>query len=314
MAVKKFVSDPKLIRTCSICRALDVVGDKPTLLILERYWLGARRFSSFQKQTGLLKTVISDRLKKLVDTDCFEKVQYSERPKRFEYRGTQKFYDMYPIALAMLRWEQDWGERAGKTEIALVHKSCGKTCRPQSVCRACRREINPLEIGRRAGPGAGMMPATYQRRRRANNSKSAASGNLFDDVIDIMGDRWSALIIRSVFTGIKSYQNICDDTGIATNILAERLSELIEKDVIKKQAAEYKLTPKGQALYPILLALMEWGDKWHPIKAGPPLCLIHKPCDTALIKKMACSECGEDIRPEDMSFEFVETEKPIKQA
>ncbi len=54
--------DTKTIKACSIWRALDVLGDKPTLLILESYWLGTRRFSEFHKQTGLLKTVVSDRL------------------------------------------------------------------------------------------------------------------------------------------------------------------------------------------------------------------------------------------------------------
>ena len=97
----------KYIRTCSIWRALEVIGDKPTLLIMESYWMGSRRFADFQAQTGLLKTVISNRLQKLIDAGCMEKVLYSQRPRRFEYRATEKFLDIYPTALCMLHWERN---------------------------------------------------------------------------------------------------------------------------------------------------------------------------------------------------------------
>ncbi|MGJ8562798.1 MAG: winged helix-turn-helix transcriptional regulator [Alphaproteobacteria bacterium] len=302
------MTSPKYIRTCSICRALDVIGDKPTLLILESYWLGTRRFSHFQKQTGLLKTVVSDRLKKLVDAGCFKKTPYSERPKRFEYRGTRKFYDLYPVALSMLQWEQNWGTVDGKIQVNLVHKTCGQATQPQCVCLDCRLEINPRDIAWKEGPGVGMMPAVYNRRRRSSNSTQEPTTQLFEEIVDVIGDRWSALIIRSIFTNLNSYQDICDDTGIATNILAERLERLSETGIIKKQGSVYKLTPKGRAIYPILLALLDWGDKWYATEDGPPLYLTHKPCNTALKSQMACSECGESITMNDIDFEFVESE------
>lgn len=297
----------KYIRTCSICRALDVIGDKPTLLLIESYWLGTRRFSAFQEQTGLLKTVISDRLKKLVEAGCFEKVLYSERPKRYEYRGTEKFHDLYPLALSMLRWEQDWGSTNGKIKVSLVHKSCGQTTHPHTVCQLCRVEVDARDVAWSEGPGVGLMPAVYQRRRRTSSSTRETPTPLFEEIIDIIGDRWSALIIRSIFTNLNSYQDICDDTGVATNILAERLVELINNGIIKKQSSVYKLTAKGRAIYPILLALISWGDKWHATEDGPPLYLTHKPCNTPLKTSIACSECGEDITMNDIEFEFVET-------
>ena len=58
---------PTMIRTCSIWRSLEVVGDTPTLLILEASWLGARRFDTLRERTGLLKALLSDRLKRLVE-------------------------------------------------------------------------------------------------------------------------------------------------------------------------------------------------------------------------------------------------------
>lgn len=296
----------KYIRTCSICRALDVIGDKPTLLLVESYWLGTRRFSAFQKQTGLLKTVVSDRLKRLIDAGCLKKTLYSESPKRYEYRGTDKFYDLYPVALSMLHWEQVWGAKNGKIRVSLVHKACGKTTNPHTVCEDCRSVVDPRDVDWREGPGVGLMPANYHRRRRETRKPQESSTPLFDEIVRIIGDRWSALIIRSIFTNLNSYQDICDDTGMATNILAERLQILAKKGIIKKNRSVYKLTPKGLAIYPILLALMEWGDKYYATEEGPPLYLTHKTCDNTLKGQIACSECGEGITMQDIEFEFLE--------
>ena len=71
---------PKFIRTCSIWRALEVVGDTSVLLILEASWIGARRFDEFRARTGLLQTLLSDRLKRLVAAGVLEKALYSEAP------------------------------------------------------------------------------------------------------------------------------------------------------------------------------------------------------------------------------------------
>lgn len=298
------MNPPKYIRTCSIWRALDVIGDKPTLLLLESYWLGTRRFSAFQKQTGLLKTVVSDRLGKLIDAGCFEKVLYCEKPERYEYRGTEKFFDLYSTALSMLHWEQKWGQTGGKIKLSLIHKSCGQQTKPHPICKDCRAEIDPRDITWTEGPGIGLMPAIYKRRRRKTRSGDEPITPLFDEIADIIGDRWSALIIRSIFTNLNSYQDICDDTAIATNILTERLEWLCSMEILAKSGAVYKLTPKGRDIYPILIALMEWGDKWYASPDGPPLLLTHKPCKNSLKHKMACTACGENINIGDMKFEF----------
>ncbi len=301
--------ETKYIRTCSIWRALDIIGDKATLLLLESYWLGTRRFNDFQKQTGLLKAVVSDRLNKLVKAGCFKKTLYCERPKRYEYRGTEKFYDLYLGALAMLYWERKWGRNKGKIQISLIHKSCGKVTHPYPVCGRCRVAIDPREVEWQEGPGVGIMPALYNRRRRNISATLNSQTPLFDEIADIIGDRWSALIIRSIFTNLDHYQDIRNDTGIATNILAERLEWLCLLNLLEKKGSVYKLTPKGRGIYPILLALMEWGDKWYASSKGAPLLLTHKRCHHSLQNQMACTECGENVIMNDIIFEFNDQEE-----
>ena len=92
-------------QNCSIARALEVVGERWTLLIVRDAFLGVRRFEEFQESLGIARNVLTDRLNWLVDEEILERVPYSER--RYEYRLTKKGRDL-EIALAGLR---QWGDK-----------------------------------------------------------------------------------------------------------------------------------------------------------------------------------------------------------
>jgi DNA-binding HxlR family transcriptional regulator len=92
---------------CSIARALEVVGERWTLLIIRDAFLGVRRFDQFQESLGIARNVLTDRLNRLVEEGILRRVRYSERPQRHEYRLTHKGADL-AIALAGLR---QWGDK-----------------------------------------------------------------------------------------------------------------------------------------------------------------------------------------------------------
>jgi len=94
-------------QNCSIAGALEIVGERWTLLIVRDAFLGLRRFEQFQESLGIARNVLTERLNRLVDEGIFERVRYSERPERYEYRLTQKGRDLQ-IALAGLR---QWGDK-----------------------------------------------------------------------------------------------------------------------------------------------------------------------------------------------------------
>jgi DNA-binding HxlR family transcriptional regulator len=93
-------------QNCSIARALEIVGERWTLLIVRDAFLGVRRFEQFQESLGIARNVLTDRLNRLVEEGILERVRYSERPERHEYRPTRKGRDLQ-IALAGLR---QWGD------------------------------------------------------------------------------------------------------------------------------------------------------------------------------------------------------------
>ena len=308
------MGDQKFIRTCSIWRALEVVGDTSVLLILEASWIGARRFDDIRARTGLLQALLSDRLKRLLAAGILEKRPYSVSPPRFEYHLTGKGQDLYWTALMMRRWERRWAPQDGKLDIVLRHRLCGQTFEAEPTCMACGEEITARDVAWVEGPGVGWMAARYSRRRqqRGAASERASQTALMEEVAQITGDRWASLALRSIFTGLRRFDEILRDTAMATNILSERLSWLVGKRVIAAVAYsdaprryEYRLTDKGIDYYPILLMLLQWGDRYYVSPEGPPLILTHRD-GHALEPAVTCSCCKAPLKPEDVTFEVVE--------
>lgn len=311
---------PARIRTCSIWRALEVVGDTPTLLILEASWLGARKYDELRTRTGLLKALLSDRLKKLVAAGLFERQLYCQAPPRYAYVMTDKGRGVYWTSLMMLRWEVKCGEIGNKMAITLTHKDCGAAFMPDPACGSCGETIDATQVEWAEGPGVGLMAPLYSRRRQQRASSGGAT-SMFDQAAQLMGDRWASLIMRSIFTGITRFEDIRNDTAIATNILAERLQWLMSMGVIRQRPDpsapnrnEYRLTRKGVEYFPVLLMLLRWGDQYYVSPEGPPLLLTHKTCGKPLNPRVVCSECRIPLEPSHVSFTIDEHERAVDQA
>lgn len=118
----------------------------------------------------------------------------------------------------------------------------------------------------------------------------------------IIGDRWTLMVLRSAFLGIRRFDDFQASLGVTRHVLAERLKRLVEADVLQKvpyqgrqERFEYRLTEKGRDLYPVLLALVNWGDKWLDGGLGPPVQYRHNTCGHMFTPTMVCSECGEAV-------------------
>ena len=121
--------------------------------------------------------------------------------------------------------------------------------------------------------------------------------------LDLVGDRWTLLILRDIFRGVHRFSELADDLGIAKNLLADRLTRLVEHGILRKVPYqqrpvrhEYRLTNKGLDLSPALVALMGWGDRW-AADGEPPTVLIHLACGSALEQVLRCPSCDETVRP-----------------
>lgn len=131
--------------------------------------------------------------------------------------------------------------------------------------------------------------------------------------LEYVGERWTFLILRDAFYGIRRFDDFRDSLGIARNILASRLNTLVEAGVMKKVPYqdrpvryEYRLTEKGRDLVPILTTLLAWGDKWETPE-DPPVRLIHTECGEAMHTKAVCDGCGGDISAFNLRIEPIPT-------
>jgi len=125
--------------------------------------------------------------------------------------------------------------------------------------------------------------------------------------LEVIGDRWTILILRDAFRGIRRFDDFRRDLEIARPVLADRLRKLVDAEVMTKVSYqdhpprfEYRLTPMGIELSPALVALMRWGDTWLS-DGAPPTVLVHEACGHPLEQGFWCASCGETFRPIDIA-------------
>ena len=140
-------------QNCSIARALEIVGDRWTLLVIRDAFEGIRRFDDFQATLGVARNVLTDRLSRLCDEGILRRHRYQERPDRFEYRLTRKGVGLWPAMMSLLLWGDEYYAEAGPPVI-LVHKGCGGRLTKTLTCGDCGKSLGPTDIDPRPGPGA----------------------------------------------------------------------------------------------------------------------------------------------------------------
>ena len=139
-------------QVCSVARALSVVGERWTLLILRDAFMGTRRFDKFQHNLGITRHRLSERLGKLVDQGVLTKVPYHDRPVRYEYRLTRKGLALYPVLMTLARWGDEGMDKGEGAPIEYVHQACGHQTHPVLTCSECGDPLRPEEVTPRMGP------------------------------------------------------------------------------------------------------------------------------------------------------------------
>lgn len=124
--------------------------------------------------------------------------------------------------------------------------------------------------------------------------------------LDIVGERWTLLVLRDAFNGVRRFDDFAANLPIARNILTGRLGTLVEHGILRRDRYqerparyEYRLTPKGMELYPVLVALLQWGDRHLSGEDGPPTEIVHRGCGHQAEATVVCTGCGEALAARD---------------
>ena len=120
----------------------------------------------------------------------------------------------------------------------------------------------------------------------------------------LLGDRWTLVILRQAFSRTRRFEDFQSQLGISRSLLSDRLAKLVDAGILRREPykdevrtrQEYRLTDKGLDLYPVLMALREWGDK-HMAPEGAPIVVSHRDCGGEVHTELKCERCGEEVGP-----------------
>jgi len=117
--------------------------------------------------------------------------------------------------------------------------------------------------------------------------------------LSVVGEKWTLLVLREAFYGIKRFDEMQKVLGCARNVLSDRLATLVEAGILERshyrehgqrERPEYHLSKKGSDLFVVLLALMQWGDQWLAKDGEPPVAVLHNGCGLAVFAEMRCAD------------------------
>lgn len=286
--------------------AIELIGDAWSWMVLrEAIFGGVTRFDQFRGRLGIARSTLTARLNQLVAADM---LRMEPAPGRagHHYTLTERGRDFFPVLMTALRWGDDWVYHHAKPHV-FEHTGAGHVVDADLLCRACGIPLRARDVEvSRSGPvrsGGGLRVEGGRSRTPELALLERHGRSSIAQCLQVIGDRWSSLLLRSSFVGIRRFDQFQQDLGIAESILSQRLSRLIDEDVLTRRRYqehpprhEYVLTEKGLALYPVYLSILVWGDRWLQ-GDGPVLSLTHRPCGASVDPWLACAGCGNELDP-----------------
>jgi DNA-binding HxlR family transcriptional regulator len=134
---------PLEVRPCSVAAALEIIGERWSLLAIREIGYGVHRFARIAAYTGASRDMLADRLRKLEAAGIIERRQYSEHPPRFEYHLTQAGRELFPVMLALRQWGDKWA--VDKPAIEVVH-DCGHELVADPACQHCGKPVRREDL------------------------------------------------------------------------------------------------------------------------------------------------------------------------
>lgn len=286
-----------------VAATIDMVGDAWAWLIMyESAIRGVTRFEDFQQHLGIARSTLTARLDALCSSGLLAKTAR-------RYRPTAPGQEFTLCLLMAMNWGERWAPTPGGRPMAVEHVECGGHDGVEMRCARCARTAIAKEVSFEEMPPAPAAPASGRARVPGLELLERNGPNPVARTLKVTGDRWSSLVLRGAFFGLRRFDEFERSLGIAPNILSNRLGKLVELDVLRKvpyltqpRRYEYRLTARGLDLYPMYLAMLSWGVTW--TDADPTwLRLRHLPCGEDLRPQACCRACGQEVTSGDLRFQ-----------
>ena len=291
-------------------RALDLLGDQWTLLILQSVFRRVRRYTELRTRLGVADAVLSARLRGLVDARVLDQAPYQdERRIRHEYRLTTRGLDLWRLLVGIWAWERRWIPGRADELPKLRHLSCGNAAVPNLGCGWCGELVTLSDTAVERAPDVPVAAAMLARRFRRQGWERASRDPLlfYPQTMEILGDRWATGILTAAFLGARRFANFQRELGIGPSILTERLRRLVDMEVLRTApsvdrsgASEYRLTAKAKAFFPMFAVLVDWASRH--VGGDTGLRVLHRGCGNTLAPVLCCDRCSQVMDQREVRF------------
>lgn len=290
-----------------IALTIDLLGDRLTVAILREAFVDhVRRFSRWIELTGAPPAVLSSRLNALVEAGLLQRDQQSAGTDRYDYLLTDLGLATWEFLVSVWSWQREWSPE-GSLQPELVHLACGHRGPPELVCRHCNRLVRARDVHLEMDPSSLDFAGRSGRRRSTRNTPQLPRADLqFTEVMEAIGDRWSALVTGLALTGVSRFGEFQSILNISPTTLSERLLRLSNVQILARgdSLREYTLTSRGRALFPIFAFQLAWTRHAHPDRTDMGLTLHHRHCDSAwLDPALRCRGCDAVLSRTSVQFE-----------
>jgi DNA-binding HxlR family transcriptional regulator len=277
----------------TIGRALAELADSWTLLILQRSFLGVRRFAGWRDELGISESVLSGRLRNMTAAGLFEVRPYRDGGRsRQEYWLTPRGLDLWTLLVAIWSWEREWVPR--EVPLPDLWHDGQHPCDVVLVCGTCGVAVTARDtaIEQLLPSFAGSLPRVHPRRSRG--ALPADPLSTFPGASEVIGDRWGTVLVAGAFMGARSFAEFSREMAVSPDVLSDRLRRFVALGVLTAEAGGYGLTDKGRATFPIMALVMAWAERWLGPEGHPSaLRITHRACGAVLDPRLACVACGE---------------------
>ena len=276
----------------AVRQSAGIICDRWSISIILALMLGVRRFNDVAEVSGVTGGMLAARLRRLETDGLLLRVPYSRRPMRYEYRLANMGSELFDVVIEMVRWERRWFPQIDSGALKLVVSVAAQALETAATCAVCGRVVDARGVDVRVSRTLMQkIPAkqTTYRRSSVSSITPSATRPLLGPSLDLLGDTWSIEIINCAFLRLHRFSDYRARTGIAANILSDRLGRLVACGFMRRGAGDgelessgYRLTEEGIDFYPTLLRLQDWADKWIPGRTRSPVTLVHRACGNRL--------------------------------
>lgn len=288
-------------------RALAVLGDPWTMLILKEAFNGLRRFSAFQRALNIPRQTLSLRLAALCRDQLLYRRHVSPAHATLEYAPTAKALDLEQAMYSVWLWHR---ANPGDTDVLpfdIIHRPCGQVLEASFRCTACNGAVSSATVEARRALPLQFDPEPRARLSRRNDGAFIAASDVSGAApgaqgglvaASLVGDIPANEILYLLFRAPLHIQEIARQTGLGASVVRDRLQKLAALDLVSEQAQGrkvlYATRPRAEGFYPLLVSIAAWGERWCNGEHPPPEIVTHE-CGALLKARFVCDHCGGDV-------------------